>query len=82
MVRSYQMNDLGVIDPIASELKVLAMELARIEEECDMSDSPKRSVHVQSSIRIKRDFVRLGRELIRNDERSAISSESFSLRKI
>jgi len=63
VVRAYQIEELGLSDPIGSELKILAMRLSDIEDDACINKTPN---HVTEHIRVKNELVRIGRELKAN----------------
>jgi len=65
VVRSYQQDELGIKDPIGCELKKLAKELAKIQEDAD-SNGGFNKAHVDQNVKIKREIIRLGQELRNN----------------
>ncbi|MFT7565853.1 MAG: hypothetical protein ACI846_000139 [Pseudoalteromonas distincta] len=80
-VRSYQRNELGIDDPIGHDLRKLAKQLAKIEDESELHGQKSVS-HVQQSVKIKRDMVRLGREIIREEKSGVTFSDSSYEQKI
>lgn len=75
MVRSYQYNELGIGDPVGSELKSLALKLAAIQDSADYNDGMKPE-HLSQSIRIKKEIIRLGREIKNNERRERVNLSS------
>ena len=78
-VRSYQVNELGITDPIGSELKQLAKQLAAIQEEADLNGGFTKA-HVDQNVKIKREFIRLGQELRLSAKDESVSSSSYAQR--
>lgn len=74
-IRSYQRNELGIDDPIGDELKSLALKLAAIQDEADYSGGAKKA-HVEKTVKIKREIIRLGRELKNNERHDSVSLSS------
>lgn len=81
-VRSYQKNELGIQDPVGDDLRHLAKQLARIEDESDESDGKKSTSHVQQTIKIRKELVRLGREIMRDEKVKITFSDSSYEQKI
>ena len=75
VIRSYQLNELDISDPIASELKSLALKLAAIQDEADDCDGMTKK-HVEHTVKIKKDIIRLGRELKNNERHYRVSLSS------
>jgi hypothetical protein len=50
VIRSYQLNELDISDPIASELKSLALKLAAIQDEADDCDGMTKK-HVEHTVK-------------------------------
>lgn len=75
-VRSYQKNELGIHDPIGDDLRQLAKQLAWIEDESDKIDGDKSISHVQQTVKIKKQLVKLGREIMREEKVKITFSES------
>ena len=75
LVRSYQVNELDINDPIGSELKIIAMKLAAIQDASDEVDGPTLE-HVKQSVALRKELVRLGRELKNNERRECVNLSS------
>ena len=76
LVRSYQRNELDIADPIAFELKKLAIELSNIQENADIAGEYTKA-HVAKNVKIKREFIRLGQELKLNSKDDSAKTSSF-----
>jgi len=70
-VRSYQINELGINDPIAIDLKELAIKYADLQDDIDAGIEPD---HVPKALKMRKEMVRLGREIKRLEAASATTS--------
>ncbi|MEH6554511.1 hypothetical protein [Pseudoalteromonas tetraodonis] len=79
LVRSYQHNELDIADPISFELKKLAIELSQLQEETDLNGGPTKE-HINKTVKLKREFTRLGQELRLSEKDGSANSSSFAQR--
>lgn len=78
-IRSYQQNELGIDDPIGDELKSLALKLAAVQDEADY-DNGMTKHHVERTVKIKKEIIRLGRELKNNERHYSVNLSSCEQR--